>query len=196
MLWVIVPSGRTADSYLWMIGLRFQTLFSRALCSQLTNSFLSKSPRALFFSFFSVVISLIDKLLLIAFLLRTNVGMEITCIKDNASIFVMWALAILALMGINTIHSHFLFTKILFSRCVGYFAATGLCCAWKCTISREPYQMLLMTKICFADKDYFISIQWGFFGKVWHVKVCNFQVYRKTGAVISSKNASGCFRDI
>lgn len=52
MLWVIVPSGRTADSYLWMIGLRFQTLFSRALCSQLTNSFLTKSPRALFFFFF------------------------------------------------------------------------------------------------------------------------------------------------
>lgn len=52
MLWVIVPSGRTADSYLWMIGLRFQTLFSRALCSQLTNSYLSKSPRALFFFFF------------------------------------------------------------------------------------------------------------------------------------------------
>lgn len=146
MLWVIVSSGRTADSYLWMIGLRFQTLFSRALCSQLTNSFLSKSPRALFFSF-SVVISLIDKLLLIAFLLRTNVGMEITCIKDNASILVMWALAILALMGIDTIHSHFLFTKILFSRYVGYFAATGLCCA----------------KICFADKDYFISIQCFFF---------------------------------
>lgn len=118
--------------------------------------------------------------MLIAFLLRTNVGMEITCIKDNASIFVMWALAILALMGIDTIHSHFLFTKILFSRYVGYFAATGLCCA----------------KICFADKDYFISIQWVFFVKVWHVKVCNFQVYRKTGAVISSKNASGCFRDI
>lgn len=151
MLWVIVPSGRTADSYLWMIGLRFQTLFSRALCSQLTNSYLSKSPRALFFFFFfslfSVVISLIDKLLLIAFLLRTNVGMEITCIKDNASIFVMWALAILALMGIDTIHSHFLFTKILFSRYVGYFAAMGLCCA----------------KICFSDKDYFISIQCFFF---------------------------------
>lgn len=114
--------------------------------------------------------------MLIAFLLRTNVGMEITCIKDNASIFVMWALAILALMGIDTIHSHFLFTKILFSRYVGYFAAMGLCCA----------------KICFADKDYFISIQWFFL----FVKVCNFQVYRKTGAVISSKNASGCFRDI
>lgn len=114
--------------------------------------------------------------MLIAFLLRTNVGMEITCIKDNASILVMWALAILALMGIDTIHSHFLFTKILFSRYVGYFAATGLCCA----------------KICFADKDYFISIQCFFF----LVKVCNFQVYRKTGAVISLKNASGCFRDI
>lgn len=178
MLWVIVPSGRTADSYLWMIGLRFQTLFSRALCSQLTNSFLTKSPRALLFSIFSVVISLIDKLLLIAFLLRTNVGMEIACIKDNASIFVMWALAILALMGIDTIHSHFLFTKILFSRYVGYFAATGLCCAWKCAISREPYQMPLMTKICFADKDYFISLQWVFLVKCGMLKCV---IFRCTG---------------